>query len=223
MSAIYASAGEATARRRIGEPAKGERPDIPERLLWQLWKRRASRQAEFRTGSGSRIRVLYPGRQGTSAGPDFRDALLDVEGVGLVRGDVEIHRRQRDWDSHGHGDDPNYNGVVVHGVLDVDAPETDLQSGTTAPVVSLSGLLDEPGNAGAGGADDNPATGELWGAAFSQGLQASRQCGGGGRPAGPGGRRAFPEQGDRAGPVRIGTGTGAGALRGPDGRSWLQA
>ena len=94
---------------------------MPERLLWKLWKRRAARQVEFRTGAGTRIRVLYPGRTGTSAGPDFRDALLDVEGVGLVRGDVEIHRDRRDWDAHGHGDDPNYNGVVAHGVLDADS------------------------------------------------------------------------------------------------------
>ena len=162
MRTMYASAGAATARSRIGEPAKGERPDIPERLLWQLWKRRASRQAEFHTGSGSRIRVLYPGRPGTSAGPDFRDALLDVEGVGLVRGDVEIHLRQRDWDAHGHGDDPNYSGVAVHGVLDVKAPETDLHSGTSVPVISLSDLLAEPGEVGAGDSGENPETSELW-------------------------------------------------------------
>ena len=148
--------------RGIWERPGADRPEIPERLLWKLWKRRASRQEEFRSGSGSRIRVLYPGRPGTSAGPDFRDALLDVEGVGLVRGDVEIHRRQRDWDSHGHGDDPNYNGVVVHGVLDVIAPETELHSGTSAQVVSLSGLMDEPGVVDTDDLGDDAAAGELW-------------------------------------------------------------
>ena len=159
----YANSGSiAAAFRGIGETGKDQGREIPERLLWKLWKRRASRQANFRTGSGSRIRVLYPGRTGTSAGPDFRDALLDVEGVGLVRGDVEIHRRQKDWDAHGHGDDPNYSGVAVHGVLDVEAPETDLHSGTSAPVISLSDLLDEPGEVGAGDQGGNPETSELW-------------------------------------------------------------
>ena len=114
--------GKATAFRSIGESPKGEGHKIPERLLWKLWKRRAARQDEFRTSAGTRIRVLYPGRSGTAAGPDFRDALLDVEGLGLVRGDVEIHLRQRDWKSHGHGDDPNYNGVVIHGALETDSP-----------------------------------------------------------------------------------------------------
>ena len=79
---------------------------IPESLLAKLWKERASREAAFRAGNGQRFRVIYPGRVGTTAGPDFRDAVLEEEGVGLVRGDVEVHVRQRDWDSHGHGKDP---------------------------------------------------------------------------------------------------------------------
>ncbi|MDA0263944.1 MAG: DUF2851 family protein [Chloroflexi bacterium] len=114
---------------------------IPERLLAKLWKERASRQTTLRTQAGKRVRVVYPGRAGTAAGPDFRDALLEVEGLGLVRGDVELHIRQRDWDVHGHGGDPNYNGVVVHGALDVHSGETRLQCGTRAPVVDLRALL----------------------------------------------------------------------------------
>ncbi len=119
----------------------GRNFDIPERALWKLWKRRAALQEEFRTGSGRRVRVLYPGRTGSSAGPDFRDALLEVEGVGVVRGDVEIHLHQKDWAAHGHGDDPNYNGVVVHAALAVDAPDTVLRSGASVPVIGLEGLL----------------------------------------------------------------------------------
>ena len=168
---IYGGAGTATVFRGIGEGAQpdaapsesgDERPAIPERLLWKLWKRRAARQDEFRTGAGGRIRVLYPGRAGTSAGPDFRDALLEVEGLGLVRGDVEIHLKQRDWAAHGHGDDPNYNGVVIHGALKVDSPETALHSGTTAPLVSLSGLLDGADGESAAPDDDAPTTDGLW-------------------------------------------------------------
>ena len=116
---------------------------IPERLLAKLWKDKAARQTNLRTQAGKRVRVVYPGRPGTSAGPDFKDALLEVEGQGLVRGDVELHIRQRDWDHHGHGGDPNYNGVVFHGALQVDSEATPLLSGVQAPVVDLSALLDE--------------------------------------------------------------------------------
>ena len=162
MSGTYGGGGAATSHRGIGEPSKDERPAIPERLLWKLWKRRAARQDEFRTGAGTRVRVLYPGRAGTAAGPDFRDALLDVEGVGLVRGDVEIHRRQRDWDAHGHGDDPNYNGVTLHAALETDSPKTTLHSGATAPVVSLSGLLDGTNEDEFADPGDTQVTSGLW-------------------------------------------------------------
>ena len=124
-------------------PSYGPKPDldIPERLLSQLWQRRAAKQASFRSPDGLRVRVLYSGRPGHTAGPDFRDALLEVEGVGLVQGDVEIHVRQRDRKSHGHGDDPRYNGVVLHAALDVQSSSTQLQSGQNAPVISLAALM----------------------------------------------------------------------------------
>ncbi len=137
----------------LREKKPGGRP-MPESLLAKLWSKRAARQAEFRTGNGTRFRVLYPGHPGVGAGPDFRDALLQLDGVGLVRGDVEIHLHQRDWRSHGHGSDPNYNGVVLHAALEVESPATELQSGRQAPVVSLQALLDgeDPPEAGANAA-----------------------------------------------------------------------
>ena len=122
--------------------------DIPEHLLARLWQRRAARQAWFQSQGGPKVRVLYPGRASHAAGPDFRNALLEVEGMGLVQGDVEIHVRQQDWSSHGHGQDPRYNGVVLHAALEVQSPSTELQSGQSAPVISLAPLLDVPVEAG---------------------------------------------------------------------------
>ena len=136
---------------------------IPERLLAQLWNKRAARQAWFKTKGGTRVRVIYPGRGGNTAGPDFRDALIEVEDVGLVREDVEIHLTQRDWDHHGHGRDPNYNGVVLHAALESEPNSPDatrLQSGRYAPVVTLEDLFEPvpPDLAGA-----NPGAGSpLW-------------------------------------------------------------
>ena len=115
---------------------------IPERLLARLWRERATRQEGFRTRAGSRLRVIYPGRPGNTAGPDFRNALLEVEGVGLVQGDVEIHIRPEDWVAHGHASDANYNGVVLHVALEEGEATTRLQSGLQAPVLSLAPLLE---------------------------------------------------------------------------------
>ena len=162
MIAYATTEPETLSFRGIGDSVGDEQPSIPEHLLWKLWKRRAARKEQFRTDSGTRVRVLYPGRTGSAAGPDFRDALLDVEGLGLVRGDVEIHLRQRDWDAHGHGDDPNYNGVVIHGAVQVDSPDTVLNSGASAPVVSLAGLLDSEEDDDSYDPDESQVASDLW-------------------------------------------------------------
>ena len=44
---------------------------LPEQLLASLWQRRAARQQRFKTNGGRQVRVLYPGRPSSSAGPDF--------------------------------------------------------------------------------------------------------------------------------------------------------
>lgn len=156
-----------------GPPDAGPPEDMPERALWRLWQKRAARQQEFRTPQGRRVRVLFPGRRGVTAGPDFRAALLEIEGLGLVRGDVEIHRRADDWDAHGHTDDPNYSGVALHAALDT--PSADGApahtprpgGGGEIPLISLTPLLspdtdddDEsaPNAPGKPGSSDPPAT-----------------------------------------------------------------
>ena len=149
------------SREKYEGKAAGE---IPEKLLARLWQKRAARQREFRTGGGRRVRVLYPGRPGTAAGPDFRDALLEMEGLGLVRGDVELHVRQQDWYAHGHAADPNYNGVVLHAALETSPETTNLQNRSQAPVISLAGLLDEETDCSSALSpeEENPAGARVW-------------------------------------------------------------
>ena len=116
---------------------------ITEKQLARLWQRRAARNQALRTDSGRRVRVLYPGRPGVTAGPDFRNALLAVEGQGMVQGDVEVHLRQRDWRAHGHHRDPNYNGVALHVSLDSGGAESRTDSGAAPPVLNVHPLLVE--------------------------------------------------------------------------------
>lgn len=61
--------------------------------------------------------VHFPGWRNRSAGPDFRDAVIEAQGE-TVRGDVEVHRDARDWLRHGHESDPRYANVVLHVVGD---------------------------------------------------------------------------------------------------------
>lgn len=141
MTVNPSTIAEESAPYQGGSSRDRGKPPLPESALAKLWQRRAARQEWFRTSSGRRVRVLYPGRPGTAAGPDFRNALLHFEGEGVVQGDVEIHIRQQDWYAHGHREDPNYNGVVLHAALDLSPNPTERQSGGEVPVVSLTPLL----------------------------------------------------------------------------------
>ena len=137
---------------------------IPEHLLARLWEERAARAGSLRAGNGRRFRVIYPGRRGTTAGPDFRDAVLEEEGVGLVRGDVEVHVTGRGWEAHGHGSDPRYNGVVLHVVSGSGDGDARLRSGARAPTLSLDCLLEESSGV------QYPAPGpDVWGLLAPQG------------------------------------------------------
>ena len=90
------------------------------------------------TEDGRRLRVAYPGRRSSGAGPDFRDAVLITEAGGSVVGDVELHLNAAGWRAHGHHIDANYNGVALHVVF---SPKgggaTRLQSGMDAPIAAL--------------------------------------------------------------------------------------
>ncbi len=94
---------------------------VTERFLQILWKRQAFHGDRFTCSDGRSFRTIHPGQWNKLEGPDFRDAVLEVDGV-TVTGDVEIHFYSKDWNAHGHQVDPNYNGVMLHVVL-FDGPE----------------------------------------------------------------------------------------------------
>lgn len=71
----------------------------------------------LQTERGDTYSVLYQGRRGGGAGPDFRDAVLARADGSRVYGDVELHLRAASWHAHGHDSDPRYDGVVLHVVL----------------------------------------------------------------------------------------------------------
>lgn len=118
--------------------AKRKLPLIPERLLARLWQTRAQRRS-LSTADGRRVRVLYPGRRNGGPGPDFRDAMIQVDEAPPQRGDVEVHLTDSGWKEHGHHEDPNYNNVVLHVVMRrMSKHATERQDGREVPVTTLS-------------------------------------------------------------------------------------
>lgn len=67
--------------------------------------------------------VLSPGVPNCDAGPDYSNALIRIGGR-LYRGDVEVHRDERDWNLHRHHTDVHYNRVVLHVVGSSNGPES---------------------------------------------------------------------------------------------------
>jgi len=88
---------------------------ITERHVQAIWYDAALRPGNLVTRRGSAVAVISPGEWNLEAGPDFRNAVLEIgrERRRIV-GDVEVHLCPADWDFHRHGADPNYRNVVAH-------------------------------------------------------------------------------------------------------------
>ena len=131
---------------------KRTRP-VTESVLHSAWQ--AARTVIDRNGSV--YRVVYAGIPGGSAGPDFRDVVIERPDGRVVRGDVEIHVRRSGWFEHGHHHDPAYNGVVFHVALDDGPRRADYSvpsaSGISIPLLLLKGPVT--------GASAAPAEGSL--------------------------------------------------------------
>lgn len=114
---------------------------VSETTLSRIWNA-GWHAPEMRTTDGSRLRVVYHGVWSFSDGPDFRGALLEIDGR-LVRGSVELHHRSSDWRRHRHQHDPAYDEVVLHVVLDDDQSAT-TSSGSVPWTLRLDDFLSAP-------------------------------------------------------------------------------
>jgi len=88
---------------------------ISERQIQAVWYDGTLRPANLLTYSGEPLHVVDPGVWNLEAGPDFKNAVVEI-GITHRRivGDVEIHIHPSDWTSHGHSSDPAYSNVAVH-------------------------------------------------------------------------------------------------------------
>ena len=118
--------------------------NIHERFLRHIWSRQYLRHEELQTSDGRTLRVLHAGHLNSDGGPDVRDAVLQMGGV-TYHGDVEIHRTVVEWIHHQHHEDPRYNKVVLHVVLErpSDGGITMVPSGRHIPVLVLEPFLSE--------------------------------------------------------------------------------
>jgi len=115
---------------------------IKESLLAQAWQQQLAGREALVTAGGDTVEVLHPGRPTNDCGPDFRDALIAINGKRPLQGDIELHIDARDWRAHGHHKDPNYDRVILHVALRSNGIlASPLCGGGRAPVVALAQRL----------------------------------------------------------------------------------
>jgi hypothetical protein len=111
----------------------------PEYLLQAVWQQQRLLRDQLTTLDGKAVRVLHPGFKNHEAGPDFRAAVIRIEGGATRAGDVEIDLRAGGWRAHGHEGNPAFKHVILHVIWDGDRAVAD-----GVPVLALRGMLDAP-------------------------------------------------------------------------------
>ena len=109
------AAAERVRRFLASPPADvfSSRVPVSERHVQAVWFDSALRPAGLETSGGESVKVVDPGTWNLEAGPDFRNAVLEIGGR-RVCGDVEIHMKPSGWNAHGHSSDPEYSRVAAH-------------------------------------------------------------------------------------------------------------
>ncbi len=92
---------------------------MKEAFLQYLWRNRMFDFLHIKTTAGESLKIIFPGFPNTDAGPDFKQAIIQIEEVKWA-GDVEIHIRSSDWYRHKHQLDEKYKSVALHVVYEHD-------------------------------------------------------------------------------------------------------
>lgn len=117
--------------------------NIAEILIAQIWNSQWFRQP-LETHDARQIRVVYPGIWSHGFGPDFRDAMLDIDGR-LVTGDVEVETDVDGWTRHGHDQNDAFDNVILQVVArDRKNMIVRRSNGGLVPRVILPDFLDRP-------------------------------------------------------------------------------
>src|SRR5690349_2696378 len=95
----------------IVAPLRAEEDHPPERLLQAIWQHQRLQRDKVQTLDGRRLNILHPGFRSVEGGPDFRQAVIQIEGESPVTGDIEVDIRSSGWRGHRHHENPAFRNV----------------------------------------------------------------------------------------------------------------
>lgn len=115
---------------------------MEERFLYHIWDA-GHLLTPLKTASGKNVQVNYQGQFNTARGPDFRNAIVNLEGE-ILRGDIEIHVNSYDWVSHDHHEDAYYNNVILHVVMNAGLQKLTIkENGEATEILELKGQVSD--------------------------------------------------------------------------------
>ncbi|MFS4432149.1 DUF2851 family protein [Chryseobacterium sp. S90] len=114
---------------------------MTEKLLQYLWNYKVFKNFDFKDIEGNSVEITHFGKWNKNAGPDFLDAKIKINGL-LLAGNIELHVRSSDWIFHNHSQDPNYQNIILHVVLQHDIDIQEL-TGKQVPTLELKNHINE--------------------------------------------------------------------------------
>jgi hypothetical protein len=124
---------------RIQELALFQAPRIPSELELQARWFAGDFGKRFVSTAGDQIDVIQFGTWNREAGPDFRDAAIQINGGEPIRGCIEIDLLDRSWETHGHAINPAFEATVLHVFVEKSEREffTRTKSNSNVPQVCI--------------------------------------------------------------------------------------
>ena len=112
--AALLTAPDGTLRESPPDSLAGDRSELEIQAHWFAGDFGSS----FLTATnGERVEIVQFGVWNREAGPDFTDAAVrfpDRPDAPVLRGSIELDTSAEDWERHGHGANPAFDGVVLH-------------------------------------------------------------------------------------------------------------
>ena len=116
---------------------------MEEKFLYHIWDA-GHLNLNLHTVSGKQVKIGYQGQFNTFRGPDFVNAIINIDGEDF-RGGVEIHINTQDWIKHAHQEDEFYNQVILHVVFNHNSAGTCTikENGELSEILELKEQLSE--------------------------------------------------------------------------------
>ncbi|QWP01782.1 DUF2851 family protein [Akkermansia massiliensis] len=116
MASLYGDARSAAMEEGEGAVRESDfslPAGLPDERTLQLLLLEGAFGTSFTDDLGREVRILDFGDWNKSAGPDFLNARIRINGVPQA-GDIELDPAPEDWERHGHGSNPAFSGVILH-------------------------------------------------------------------------------------------------------------